>query len=208
MEKVACYDPKASVVQGKKSYKDLIYKVVLFTILIGIWQIAATTINSDLLCPKPMDVFLRFFENIKDPVIIENVTITLVRVIKGFMWSMIIGVPLGLLMGLSRTANKLVGGLVDSVKQVPIMAWVPLTIIWLGIGDGPTIFLIAFSGLFPVILNTIHGVRNISPDYYHAARSMGGGAISVFKDVVIPSSIPDILTGARLAISAGWMSVI
>ncbi len=85
---------------------------------------------------------------------------------------------------------------------------VPLTIVWFGIGDGPTIFLITFSGIFPVILNTIAGVKNISKDYYNAARSMGAGPWSIFSNIILPASIPDILTGARIAISGGWMSVI
>ena len=88
------------------------------------------------------------------------------------------------------------------------MAWVPLTIVWFGIGDGPTIFLIAFAGVFPIILNTIQGIRSISKDYYNAARSMGASPFSIFINVMLPAALPDILTGARLAISTGWMSVI
>ena len=77
-----------------------------------------------------------------------------------------------------------------------------------GFGDGPTIFLIAFSGVFTIILNTIQGVTDISKDFYNAARSMGAGTLSIIKDVVIPGSLPGVLTGLRLAIGLGWMSVI
>jgi ABC-type nitrate/sulfonate/bicarbonate transport system permease component len=85
---------------------------------------------------------------------------------------------------------------------------VPLTIVWFGLGDGPTVFLIALVGTFPILLNTIGGVQSISKDYFHAARTMGAGSWSIFKDVMVPAALPDVLTGMRLAVSAGWMSVI
>lgn len=208
MEKLACQVSKNTLIKEKKTNKDFIYKILLFSFLLVLWQGLSMYYNSPLLLPTPLATFNKFISNFKNMEVITNISITLIRVLKGFAWAMIIGVPIGLVMGLSTLANKLIGGIVDSIRQVPIMAWVPLTIIWFGIGDAPTIFLIAFSGVFPVILNTIQGVRNISKDYYNAAKSMGASSINVFKDVVLPASIPDILTGARLAISAGWMSVI
>ena len=88
------------------------------------------------------------------------------------------------------------------------MAWVPLSIVWFGLADGPTIFMIAFSGVFTLILNTIAGVQDISRDYYHAVRSMGANTWDVIRDVIMPGALPGVITGVRLAISAGWMSVI
>ncbi|CEQ27991.1 ABC transporter permease [[Clostridium] sordellii] len=187
---------------------DILYKILALVIIIGIWQISAEKIGSSLLLPMPMDVFKGFITCITDPEIVKNVIITLQRVLKGFMYALIFGLPLGLIMGFSSSCEKLFSPLVDSARQVPIMAWVPLTIVWFGIGDGPTIFLIAFAGVFPIILNTIQGVRSISKDYYNAAKSMGASPFTIFTNVMLPSALPDILTGARLAISTGWMSVI
>ncbi|AUN16066.1 ABC transporter permease [Paraclostridium sordellii] len=187
---------------------DIFYKILALVIIIGIWQISADKIGSSLLLPMPMDVFKGFITCITDPEIVKNVIITLQRVLKGFMYALIFGLPLGLIMGFSSSCEKLFSPLVDSARQVPIMAWVPLTIVWFGIGDGPTIFLIAFAGVFPIILNTIQGVRSISKDYYNAAKSMGASPFTIFTNVMLPAALPDILTGARLAISTGWMSVI
>ncbi|CEP49105.1 ABC transporter permease [[Clostridium] sordellii] len=187
---------------------DILYKILALVIIIGIWQISADKIGSSLLLPMPMDVFKGFITCITDPEIVKNVIITLQRVLKGFMYALIFGLPLGLIMGFSSSCEKLFSPLVDSARQVPIMAWVPLTIVWFGIGDGPTIFLIAFAGVFPIILNTIQGVRSISKDYYNAAKSMGASPFTIFTNVMLPAALPDILTGARLAISTGWMSVI
>ncbi|CEN89301.1 ABC transporter permease [[Clostridium] sordellii] len=187
---------------------DILYKILALVIIIGIWQISAEKIGSSLLLPMPMDVFKGFITCITDPEIVKNVIITLQRVLKGFMYALIFGLPLGLIMGFSSSCEKLFSPLVDSARQVPIMAWVPLTIVWFGIGDGPTIFLIAFAGVFPIILNTIQGVRSISKDYYNAAKSMGASPFTIFTNVMLPAALPDILTGSRLAISTGWMSVI
>ena len=113
-----------------------------------------------------------------------------------------------MIMGYSPKILQAMSPFINSLRQVPIMAWVPLSIVWLGIGDGPTIFLIAFSGIFTIILNTVAGVQDISKDFYNAARSMGAGTLSIIKDIVIPGSLPGVLTGIRLAIGLGWMSVI
>lgn len=190
------------------SRKEFIYKIIILGIVAIVWESYAISTKNSLIMPKFTDTMNQLGIAVIDPKVILNISITMVRVLKGFMWSLVIGIPLGFIMGLSQVANRLISGLVDSVRQVPVMAWVPLTIVWFGIGDGPTIFLIAFTGVFPVILNTIQGVKNISKDYYHAAKSMGAGRISIFKDIIIPATIPDILTGARIAISTGWMSVI
>lgn len=187
---------------------DFVYRIILVLLIIGIWQVSATNIGSSLLLPMPLDVLKGFITCITDPEIVTNVFITLQRVLKGFMYAMMIGLPLGILMGFSNTFENVFSPVVDSARQVPIMAWVPLTIVWFGIGDGPTIFLIAFAGVFPIILNTIQGVRSISNDYYNAARSMGASPFAIFTNVMLPAALPDILTGARLAISTGWMSVI
>ena len=194
--------------KNSKSIIEVIYRIVLLlAILIG-WQLMATKINSSLLLPMPIDVFKGFISCVTDPEIVKNLLITMQRVLKGFMYSLAFGLPIGLLMGFSSVFEKVLSPLIDSVRQVPIMAWVPLTIVWFGIGDGPTIFLIAFAGVFPIILNSIQGVRSISKDYYNAARSMGASPLVIFTNVILPAAMPDILTGSRLAISTGWMSVI
>lgn len=197
-----------SVKKQKLNSMDFIYRIMMLIAILTLWQVSAVKIGSSLLLPLPIDVFKGFITCITDPEVVKNVMITLQRVLKGFSYAMLFGLPIGLAMGVSNRFEKLFSPIVDSARQVPIMAWVPLTIVWFGIGDGPTIFLIGFAGVFPIILNTIQGVRSISKDYYYAARSMGASPFVIFTNVMIPAALPDILTGARLAISTGWMSVI
>lgn len=187
---------------------SLFYMFLALLFLLCLWQIAAMRYNSELLLPPPLKTGKAFLDALRDPAVLQNLLITLKRVLLGFLYAVLIGVPLGYIMGYSRPVLKIMDPLIGSLRQIPIMSWVPLTIVWFGLGDGPTIFLIAFSGIFPIILNTIAGVQGIDKDYYNAARSMGAKPLHIFTDVIFPGSLPDIMTGMRIAIGSGWMSVI
>ena len=184
------------------------YKIVTFTVFVIVWQIAAASYKSDLLLPPPWTTGKAFLHTVSDVDTLRNLLLTLERVAAGFGIAFVIGTILGFLMGYSKAAMQLIDPVLGMLRQIPIMAWVPLTIVWFGLGDGPTIFLIAMVGVFPILLNTISGVQAISRDYFNAARTMGAGSWSLFKDVMLPAAMPDVLTGMRLAVGAGWMSVI
>ncbi|NDI78608.1 ABC transporter permease subunit [Psychrilyobacter piezotolerans] len=205
-----CLDTKVSKDQNfiKTNMKNICNRSIAFIGIVAVWQIMSLHYNNELLLPSPIITIKEFFNCIVDVEVLKNMGITMGRVLRGFLLSLLFGLPLGFLMGYFRSVEKAMGGIIDALRQIPVMAWVPLTIVWFGIGDGPTLFLIAFSGVFPVILNTLEGVKGISSDYYNAARSMGASRFSLFKDVTLPAVIPDILTGARISISTGWMSVI
>lgn len=177
-------------------------------VICAIWFFAARAVNKPFLFPFFEDVIKEAYYSLTDLYVLRNLGITMRRVLTGSLYAFVIGFPLGMLMGYSPGMLKTVSPFINSLRQVPIMAWVPLAIVWFGIGDGPTIFLIAFSGVFTIIINTIAGVQDISKDYYHAARSMGAGTVGVLKDVVLPGALPGVMTGVRLAIGLGWMSVI
>ncbi len=172
------------------------------------WYFAAHLVNSPFTFPYFEKVLYEFYYSITDMYVLRNLAITMRRVLTGSVYAFIIGFPIGMIMGYSPKMLQIMSPFINSLRQVPIMAWVPLAIVWFGIGDGPTVFLIAFSGIFTIILNTVAGVQDISKDFYNAARSMGAGTLSIIKDIVVPGSLPGVLTGVRLAIGMGWMSVI
>lgn len=182
--------------------------LVALIAICAIWFFAAHAVDKPFLFPYFEDVIKEVYYSMTDLFVLRNLGITMRRVLTGSLYAFVIGFPLGMLMGYSPTILRAISPFMNSLRQVPIMAWVPLAIVWFGIGDGPTIFLIAFSGVFTIIINTIAGVQDISKDYYHAARSMGAGTLSVMKDVVLPGALPGVMTGVRLAIGLGWMSVI
>lgn len=177
-------------------------------VICAIWFAAAHVVDKPFLFPYLEDVLKEVGYSLTDMYVLRNLGITMRRVLTGSLYAFLIGFPLGMLMGFWPKFMRAMSPFMNSLRQVPIMAWVPLAIVWFGIGDGPTIFLIAFSGIFTIILNTISGVQDISRDYYHAARSMGANTFGVIKDVVLPGSLPGVMTGLRLAIGLGWMSVI
>ena len=173
-----------------------------------IWYIAAHAVDKPFLFPYLESVLKEVVNSMTDLYVLRNLGITMRRVMTGCLYAFAIGFPLGMIMGYSPKVMHAASPFINSLRQVPIMAWVPLAIVWFGIGDGPTVFLIAFSGVFTIILNTIAGVQDISKDYYNAARSMGAGTMAIMKDIVLPGSLPGVMTGIRLAIGLGWMSVI
>ncbi|OPY85661.1 MAG: putative aliphatic sulfonates transport permease protein SsuC [Syntrophorhabdus sp. PtaU1.Bin153] len=197
-----------NVTKKKIDWTKILYPLIAIAAFIGLWQMAAWSYKSNLLLPPPLKTIQALWRVLQDASVLKNLLLTLRRVLTGFSIACMIGLPLGFAMGTSRALFRFFDPLISSIRQVPMMAWVPLTIIWFGLGDGPTLFLIAMVGIFPIILNTIAGVRSISPTYYHAARSMGSGPWSIFARVILPASMPDILTGMRLSMGMGWMSVI
>lgn len=191
---------------GGKNYDFGI--LISLIIICAAWFIGAHLVENPFTFPYFEDVIYELYYSVTDLYVLRNVAITMRRVLTGSLYAFVIGFPIGMLMGYSPRILQLMSPFINSLRQVPIMAWVPLSIVWFGIGDGPTIFLIAFSGIFTIILNTVAGVQDISKDFYNAARSMGANTLSIIKDIVVPGSLPGVLTGVRLAIGMGWMSVI
>ena len=191
---------------GGKNYN--LGAVIALIIICAAWYISSHIINQPFIYPFLEDVAYEVVYSLTDLYVLENLGITMHRVLTGSLYAFLIGFPLGMFMGYSPAFLQAMSPFINSLRQVPIMAWVPLSIVWFGIGDGPTVFLIAFSGIFTIILNTISGVQDISKDFYNAAKSMGANTFHLIKDIVIPGSLPGVLTGVRLAVGLGWMSVI
>ncbi len=185
-----------------------LWRCVTFGIVLGVWQLAALHYHSALVLPEPCLVAKAFALALQTPEVMDNLVLTLGRVLFGVGIASCIGCSLGFLMGSSALALKLIDPILNPLRQVPVMAWIPLAIVWFGLGEGPTIFLIALVSTFPVLLSTVAGVHGIDRNLYNAARSLGARPLSIVFKVTIPGALPDILTGLRVAISAGWMSVI
>lgn len=180
---------------------------VCLGVMLVIWYFAAHKLNHVATFPYLEDVLSAFFHAWIDPYFWHNFLVTLVRVLKGVGIAMLIGFPVGMAMGFSPWLMRLLAPYINALRQIPITAWVPMAIIWFGLGDGPTIFVIAFNGCFIVILNVIAGVQEISADYYNAVRSMGAGTKDVLLDVVLPGCTSGLITGMRMAIGGAWMTV-
>jgi len=129
-------------------------------------------------------------------------------VLLGFAVAVLTGVPIGLLMGASRRAEALIGPIFSMLRPIPPLAWIPLAILWLGLGDAAKIFLIWVSAFAPSVINTHSGVRNVEPVLIEAARVHGASAPRLVWHVLVPGALPMIFTGIRLSLQTSWMTLV
>jgi NitT/TauT family transport system permease protein len=130
------------------------------------------------------------------------------RVLLGFAIGAGLALPLGLAMGSSAHAYRLFNVLVQVVRPVPPIAYIPLSMLWFGLGNPPAVFLIALGAFFPVLINTIAGVRQVDGIYLRAARNLGASGATLFRRVILPAAVPSILAGARVGIGTAFIVVI
>jgi NitT/TauT family transport system permease protein len=133
---------------------------------------------------------------------------SLFRVIAGFVIGAGLALPLGLVMGANARVYELFNPLVQILRPIPPIAYIPLAILWFGLGNPPSLFLIAIGAFFPVLMNTIAGVRNVDGIYLRAARNLGVGQWTMFTRVILPAATPYILAGVRIGIGTAFIVVI
>lgn len=129
---------------------------------------------------------------------------SLVRVFSGFGLATLVGVPLGVLMGRSKTAAAMLAPTINLIRPIPVTAWVPLTLIMIGIGDRSTIFLVFLAALFPIILNTVTAVEQVPERLLEAASMLGTSRSKALWKIVFPAALPGIIGGLRVAIGLAW----
>jgi len=130
------------------------------------------------------------------------------RVLAGFAIGAGLALPLGLAMGASANAYRLFNVLVQIIRPVPPIAYIPLSMLWFGLGNPPAIFLISLGAFFPVLINTIAGVRQVDGIYLRAARNLGASGPTMFLRVILPAAVPSILAGVRIGIGTAFIVVI
>lgn len=172
------------------------------------WYFSAHAYNKPFVFPYIEEVVDDLIYALTDLAVLRAIGITIRRVLLGTFYAILFGIPVGMAMGFSPLAMKALAPYVNALRQIPTTAWVPLAIIWFGLGDGPTLFVLALHGVFVIILNTAAGVMEINKEYYNAVRSMGANTLQVVTDVVLPGSLPGVITGIRLALGMGWMTVV
>ena len=129
-------------------------------------------------------------------------------VLMGFAVAVSVGVPLGLLMGWNRRAEALLNPIFLIIRPIPPLAWIPLAIVWLGLGDAAKIMVIFFAAFVPSVINTHTGVRNIEPFLIEAARMLGVRGPRFVLQVLLPAATPLIFTGLRLSLQASWTTLV
>ena len=190
-----------------------VISAITVVLIIGAWGLtSAYALVSPVFLPSPRQVVLALYNLIVkgfvDATLAEHVGASLTRIFGALIASIVIGIPAGIAIGTSRIGRGILDPIVEFLRPLPPLAYLPLIIIWVGIGEASKITVIALSMLPSIILSTSAGVRTVSKDHVNAARSLGASRWQVLAEVVLPSSVPSILTGIRIALGAGWTTLV
>ncbi|TJZ69361.1 aliphatic sulfonate ABC transporter permease SsuC [Chitiniphilus eburneus] len=178
-------------------------------LLVLAWQWAAThgLIGSRIL-PPPLEVLKAGVTLAENGELWTHLKISFWRALIGFAIGGGLGLLLGLITGLSRRGELLLDTSVQMIRNIPPLALIPLVILWFGIDEAAKLFLVAFGTLFPVYINTYHGIRSVDAGLVEMARSYGLRGWPLFRDVILPGALPSILVGVRFAIGFAWILLI
>jgi NitT/TauT family transport system permease protein len=183
--------------------------VTSLVILAAAWEaFSRSGIFPEDITPSLVTIVQSLFVMAADGSIFVHILFTLARVVIGLGIASLISVPLGVMMGRSWIVERFFQGPLSVLMPIPSLAWVPIFILWFGVGNKTTIFVVAYAAAFPMIYNVWLGVRSIKPIWIRSAVGMGADAHMIFWHVVIPGALPFILTGLRQSFGRAWIAVI
>jgi ABC-type nitrate/sulfonate/bicarbonate transport system permease component len=161
------------------------------------------------LLPSPLLTAQTFIQLIASGELPRDATYSVCRVLAAWSLAALVAVPLGFAMGRWRRLERAVDPIVELFRPISPLAWIPLAILWFGIDEGGKIFVIFIGTFFPILLNTISGAKTIDPVLIHAGRILGcANEASLFRKVVLPASLPDVIVGLRISFGTGWAAII
>jgi NitT/TauT family transport system permease protein/taurine transport system permease protein len=181
-------------------------------VLIAWYVLSANQIISPTRFPAPREVWESLRQIVlagyADARLHTHILHSVKLVLMGFAVAVATGVPLGLAMGWSRRVEALVNPAFLLIRPIPPLAWIPLAIVWLGLGDGAKVLVIWFAAFVPSVINSYAGVRSIEPHMIEAARTLGVGRWMLVREVLVPAALPMIFTGLRLSLQACWTTLV
>jgi ABC-type nitrate/sulfonate/bicarbonate transport system permease component len=185
-------------------------------VLLLLWQVMSVVYNLQLILPPPLAVGRTIWNTLTlntdrwlyGPNIYEHLAASFVRAITGFTVAAAFAIPLGLFVGRFRAVREYVDPVIRSLYPIPGIAWIPLAILWFGLGNTAVIFVVFIAEFFPLYFNTEAGARNINPILVDAARCFGAKRLTLLRRVILPASIPYIITGMRIALGGAWRMIV
>jgi NitT/TauT family transport system permease protein len=190
-----------------KHGKDILWSLLAFAIVLAIWQ-AAVIATQTRIFPAPGQVLLGLAELARKGLLFRYVLDSLGRVSAGYLAAMLLGVPTGLLLGWYPVAAEAFNPVIQMVRPISPLAWIPLAIVWFGVGTLAPVFLIFVASFFPIVVATIQGVRNVPPMFRLAAQNFGLSTAALSRRVIFPAALPQILLGLRIALGIAWLVVV
>jgi NitT/TauT family transport system permease protein len=179
-----------------------------FVSLFLVWQLASVYLVGSVLFPPPTVVFRKAAVLLRNGVLVDNLWASIQRILIGFVAGSLLGVPIGLAMGSFWPVRRLLEPYTEFLRFIPSVAMITVAVIWFGIGEASKIFLIIYTTIFIVILNTAAGVAAIAPNKIRAAQALGATRAQIFLHVALPATVPYILTGMRLAMANSFTTIV
>jgi NitT/TauT family transport system permease protein len=181
--------------------------LVVATVFLLNWDLTVRLSGSEIF-PKPIDVLRGIVELARKGLLLKYITASLFRVTVGFMLAVVVGVPVGLLLGWFHRLYFAFNPMIQVLRPISPIAWIPVAILWFGVDDKAPIFLIFLSSVFPITVSAMAAVQNIQPVYIRAARNFGLGTGELFRRVIFPATLPQVITGIRIALGVAWLVVV
>ncbi|WP_343659956.1 aliphatic sulfonate ABC transporter permease SsuC [Ralstonia sp.] len=178
-------------------------------VLLVLWQASAQWgWLSNRILPAPLDVAKSAVALARSGELWTHVAVSTWRALLGFVIGGSLGLALGLLTGTFRTAETLLDTTLQMVRNIPVLALIPLVILWFGIDESAKLFLVSLGVFFPIYLNTYHGIRSVDPALVEMARSYGLSRAQLYREVILPGALPQILVGVRFSLGLMWVTLI
>ena len=181
--------------------------LALIVALVAVWWFTVVA-SGTIIFPTPWDVVLGTLELARLGSLWDHIASSLFRVGSGYLLAAAVAIPLGLLMGWFKGVFATLNPLIQILRPISPIAWIPLAILWFGVGNFSPIFLIFLASVFPIIVETAAGVHSIERQYIRAAQNFGVSGLALFRQVVIPASLPHIITGMRISLGVAWLVVV
>jgi NitT/TauT family transport system permease protein len=188
----------------KKSVEHILLPLLVGAVLVTVWQFAVVA-SATKIFPSPVAV-ARGLAHM--PHLGAYIRDSLFRVACGYLAAVLLGIPIGLVLGWFGNAARAANPLIQMLRPISPLAWMPLAVIWFGVSNLAPIFLIFLSSFFPVVLASMNGVRNIPTVYLQAGRNFGLSTPALFGRVIFPAVLPKILVGLRIAFGVAWLVLV
>ena len=183
--------------------------IITFLMILAAWDFVAHFSGwSAQIFPDPVTVVSSMGELIANGTLLRHTVASLYRVTAGFYLAVLLGVPLGIMLGRVETFHHLIGPLIQFLKPISPLAWIPLAMLWFGIGDRPAIFLIFLSSFFPMVVSTTIAVNGINPTYFQVAANFNFNRREILTKIIFPAIIPEMVTALRLSVTIAWLVVV
>ncbi|MES2320248.1 MAG: ABC transporter permease [Pseudomonadota bacterium] len=187
--------------------KNALPSMVLMALLIALWWVIVLQTES-LFFPTPLQVVTGTLELAADGTLWEHIGASLFRVGTGFLIAVLVAIPTGLWMGRVDAVYRTLNPLFQIMRPISPIAWIPLAILWFGMNEVSPIFLIFIAAVFPMIVQTASGVHTIERRYLHAAENFGVSRATLFRRVIVPAVLPEIVVGMRIGLGVAWLVVV